>query len=185
MTPEASPQTPGEETRGVIARLEFAEAPQPFFGSVSNLFTDLGLAHDLGVLLAHPDYDGYRFGNRFWWRNARPLQPAHRLRAFKIAQGSPLFLELLCTAIGGVWTLIQIVDKVANWKLDRQKAELQFAKMRQDLALGEMEILQKRLELERVLQERHAQQIADTLIRRLRESEFELQDLDLRRWPPR
>lgn len=180
MDPEALTQTLDEGGPSVIARLEFTESPYPFFLSVSSLFADLGLAHDLGVLVSHPEYDRYRFGPRFWMRNGRPLEPAHRLRTFAIAKGSPLVLELVISAVGGVWALTQIIDKVANWKLNRQKLELEVAKLRQEKALRHLEILERRLRLEESLKKRNGQQVYETLIRRFGESELVLQDLDLR-----
>ena len=164
----------------IIARLDFTENPYPFFLSVSSLFTDLELAHDLGVLLTYADYEGYRFGQRFWMRNGRPLDPIHRLRTLTVVKQSPLGLELIIAAAGGLWVLVQIIDKVANWKLNRQKVELEVAKLRQEVGLKDMEILEKRLSLEQMLQKRKAEQMYKRLITRFNESELVLQDLRIR-----
>jgi hypothetical protein len=164
----------------IIARLEFAEAQYPFFVSVSSLFVDLGLAHDLGVLLTHPEYEHYRFGSRFWMRNGRPIEPADRLRTFSIAKGSPLVLEIVISAVGGLWALTQIVDKVANWKLNRQKVELEVAKLRQEQAMRHLDILQRRLKLEDAARARQAERISQALVQRFEKSELVLRDIDLR-----
>ena len=167
----------------IIARFSFEEAPYPFFLSVSSLFYDLELAHDLGVLVTYMAYDSYKFGQDFWTRNGRPLEAAQRLRTFEIVKQSPLVLELVITAVGGVWALTQIIDKVVNWKLNRNKLELEVAKLRKENALKDMEILDRQLTLEEAIQKRNAERIYEVLIARLNESELRLVELDLRRPP--
>ena len=167
----------------IIASFSFEEAPYPFFLSVSSLFYDLELAHDLGVLVTYMAYDSYKFGQDFWTRNGRPLEVAQRLRTFEIVKQSPLVLELVITAAGGVWALTQIIDKVVNWKLNRNKLELEVAKLRKENALKDMEILDRRLTLEEAIQKRNAERIYEVLITRLSESDLRLVDLDLRKPP--
>jgi hypothetical protein len=168
----------------IIARFEFEEARYPFLLSVSSLFYDLELAHDLGILVTYMAYDSYKFGQDFWTRTGRPLEAAQRLRTFEIVKQSPLALELIITAVGGIWALTQIIDKVANWKLNRNKLELEVAKLRQEKALKDLEILDRQLTLEEAIQKRDAERIYETLITRLNESELRLRDLTLRNARP-
>jgi signal transduction histidine kinase len=169
----------------VIARLQFSEAPYPFFESVSALFVDLGLAHDFGVLLTHPEYERYTFGPRFWMRGGRPIAPQDRLRTFGIAKSNPLVVEIAVSAIGGILTLIQVAEKVRDWKVNRQKAELELVKLRQENALRHLDMLERRLKYEDAIeQRRNADRIHDTLVQRLEKSELRLEDVDLRK-PPR
>lgn len=165
---------------GVIARFEFEESRYPFFLSVSTLFYDLELAHDLAVLLSYPEYEQYRFGPRFWMRTGRGLEPIHRLRTFGIIKQSPLVLELVIGAAGAIWGLVQIIDKVRNWDLNRKKLELEVARLIQDHALKEAEILEVQRLLERSIRERRALDIYPRLVERLSASEIRLRDLDLR-----
>lgn len=164
----------------IIARFAFEEARYPFFRSVTGLFTDLLLAHDLAVLLSYPEYEDYQFGPVFWTRGGRPLEPVHELRTMTIVKQSPLLLEVVISAAGGLWALAQIVDKVANWKLNRKKLDLEVAKLIQENALRQVEILQKQETLEESIKKRNANEIYQVLIARLSESEIRLRDLDLR-----
>jgi hypothetical protein len=167
---------------GVIARLQFREAPYPFFDSVSSLFVDLGLVHDFGVLLSHPEYADYQFGPRFWMRSGRRIRPEDRLRTFSIAKHSPLVLEIAVSAIGGLLTLMQVAERVRDWNLNRRKLELEVAKLRQEQAMRHLEILERRLRIESVIQERrNATRIEETLVQRLEKSELVLEDIDLRK----
>ena len=180
MDSDALTQTLDGDGPSIILRFSFAEARYPFFLSVSSLFADLGAAHDLGVLVSYPEYERYRFGSRFWMRNGRPVEPRHQLRTFAIVKQSPLVLELI-GKIAGALSLVQIIEKVSNWKLNRQKLELEVVRLRQDVALKEVEILEKQGALEEKLRRREAERIYSGLIKRFNESEFRLEDLDLRR----
>jgi hypothetical protein len=173
-------QTREADRSGVIARFEFEESRYPLFLSVSSLFYDLELAHDLAVLLSYPEYDGYRFGPRFWIRAGRRVEPVHRLRTSAIVKQSPLVLELVIGAAGAIWGLVQIIDKVRNWDLNRKKLELEVGRLIQDHALKEAEILEVQRRLERSIRERRTMDISPRLVERLSASEIRLIDLDLR-----
>ncbi len=187
MESESLTQTPEEERPSMIARLSFEEPRHPTFLSVSSLFTDLLLVHDLAVLLSYPEYRAYQFGPDFWLQHGRPIAPDHQARTHSIIKQSPLDLGLIIAAIGAIWAFVQIVDKVANWQLNRQKLELELIKAKQDIvknnqeiALKELETMQKSASLEQVIRERNAEQIFITLTTRLGQSDIKLRDLELR-----
>jgi hypothetical protein len=143
--------------------------------------------HDLAVLLSYPEYGAYKFGPRFWLRKGRPIAPVHQVRTFSIAKQSPLDLGLVIAAIGAIWAFVQIVDKVAHWQLNREKLELDLIKAKQDIiknnqeiALKELETMQKSASLQKVIHERNAEQILIPLTARLGESDIKLRDLELR-----
>jgi len=171
----------------MIARFSFEEPRYPTFLSVSSLFTDLLLVHDLAVLLSYPQYRAYAFGPDFWLEQGRPIAPDHQVRTHSIIKQSPLDLGLIIAAIGAIWAIVQIVDKVANWQLNRQKLELDLIRAKQDIvknnqeiALKEVETMQKSASLEQVIHERNAEQIFITLTTRLGRSDIKLRDLELR-----
>ena len=176
---QAVAEPPKREARAVIARFEFEEERYPLFLSVSSLFTDLLLTHDLAVLLSYPEYADYTFGSPFWTRRGRPIEPEHQLRTVTILKQSPLVLEILVSAVGGIWALTQICDKVANWKLNRRKLELEVGKLVQESAIRETELQQKQMALEESLARRDAIRIYEVLVARLNASEFKLTNLDL------
>ena len=187
MEPESPTRTPEGDRPGIIALLRFEEPRYPSFLSVSSLFTDLLLAHDLAVLLSYPEYRAYKFGPRFWLRKGRPIAPVHQLRTLSIVKQSPLDLGLVIAAIGAIWALVQIVDKVVHWELNRQKLELDLIKAKQDIiknnqeiALKELEAMQRSASLEKIIHERNAEQIFVPLTTRLSESDIRLRDLELR-----
>lgn len=187
MERESLTQSADEERPSVIARLHFEAPRYPTFLSVSSLFNDLLLAHDLAVLLSYPEYRDYPFGPQFWLPHGRPIAPDHQVRTHSITKHSPLDIGLVIAAIGAIWAFVQLLDKVSNWQLNRQKLELDLIKAKQDIvknnqeiALKELETMEKSASLQQVIQERNAEQIFIPLTTRLGESDIRLRDLELR-----
>ena len=76
---------------------------------------DLVLAHDFGVILTEDEYSDYKLGPNFWFKQGRPIKPYHRIRISRIIKDSPLVLEVVLASIGGIWVLLQIIEKIQNW----------------------------------------------------------------------
>lgn len=169
------------DDKNLIARFEFEEDQYPFLLSVSSLLYDLELAHDLSVLLSYPEYSSYEFSHYFWYRNGRPLSPFHRLRTFRITKNSPLTLEVVVAAVGGIWILIQILEKVADWHVNREKSKLELEILRKDNALKDVEIIEKGAQLESRLEQQRAQHVAEKMIKRLSSSPIKLASVTFRR----
>lgn len=165
----------------LVVRFEFEEDQYPFLLSMSSLLYDFELAHDLSVLLAYPQYSNYEFSQFFWYRNRRPLSPFHRLRTFSITKNSPLTLEVVVAAVGGIWLLVQIFEKVANWPLNREKTMLEIEKLRKENALKDVEIIEKQGQLQAQLEERRAAHVLNQLIKRLGSSPIKLASITVRR----
>ena len=166
MEPESLTQTLEGDRPSIIARLHFEEPRYPSFLSVSSLFTDLLLVHDLVGALQLPGIPGLQVWPSLLAAEGAADRPVHQLRTLSIAKQSPLELGLVIAAIGAIWAFVQIIDKVANWKLNREKLELDLIKAKQDIiknnqeiALNELETMQKSASLEKVIHERNAEQI--------------------------
>lgn len=160
-----------------MLRLIFHESDQPLLLSLSSLLYDLELAHDLATIVSYRDYDSTRLATPFfYYRTGRHLRPEHMVRASRITKQSPLTLELVIAAVGGLWVLLQMFDKVSNWSLNRQKLRLEVEKLRRE---GEIKRLELDEKYEARMQRREAQQIEQQLVTRLQKSEFKLVDIDV------
>ena len=167
--------------KSLVVRFEFEEDQYPFLLSVSSLLYDFELAHDLSVLLSYPQYSRYEFSQYFWYRNGRPLSPFHKLRTFSISKNSPLTLEVVVGAVGGIWVLIQMFEKVANWRLNREKTRLEIEKLRKENVLKDVEIFEKQEQLQARLEQRQAAHVHDQLLKRLEASPIKLVSITVRR----
>lgn len=161
-----------------LLRMDFEEARFPFLLSLSSLLYDIELLHDVSVILSYPEYEGTRMVTPyFFFRNGRPIRPDHMVRAAKVVKQSPLTVEVAIAAIGGLWVLVQIIDKVSNWSLNRQKLRLEIEKLQYETALKQLEFGDSlRDRVERFEAERVQQQ----LVSRLEASEFRLTDMSVR-----
>jgi hypothetical protein len=142
--------------RGDIGlRVQFEERQDLTALALSSTIYDFNLLYDWAVLVSVPEYEGYRFSQFFWFRNGRPVRNAHALHVHWIRHESPLGVELiipLAAAAASVpWVLLQSIQKIQNWRLDRRKlqAEVRDLESRDD---------QRRAELQKVEAERDAAQ---------------------------
>lgn len=158
-------------------RLVFSEKEKPYLLDISSLLYDFELLHDFSLILCMEDYIGYKLSRFFWYRNGRPIRADHKIRAVKIVKDSPFTVELALAAIpvisGAFWLLVQAMEKVHNWKLNREKLRQEVEKLR-----IEKEI--KRIELEQKIQERQASAILSSLVERFESNPIKLVDIEIR-----
>jgi hypothetical protein len=157
-------------------RLVFSEEERPLLLNISSLLYDFELLHDFSLLICAEDYSDYRFSRNFWYRTGRPIKIEHRLRAAKIVKESPLTVELIIAAVpvatGALWVLLQAIEKVQNWRLNREKLRLEIDKLRLEKVL-------LRVELEQKLHEREVTPFFNVLIKRLDSIPIKLADFTI------
>lgn len=156
----------------------FHEQEFPELLSLSSLLYDIGLAHDLSVILSYDKYAGTNLTPPyFYYRNRRRIAPEHQARAGRVLKNSPLFLEVALGAIGGIWVLVQILDKVSTWRLNREKLKLEIRKLGYEADLKQLELGDQLVERVRSYE---AEQALERIVHRLERSEFHLTDLSIR-----
>ena len=156
-----------------VLQLRFVEDKYPLLLDVCSLMYDLVLAHDFGVILTEKEYSDYKFSQYFCYRQGRPIKPYHRIRTSRIIKESPLALEVILGSIGGIWVLLQIIAKVQNWPLNRQKLKLEVEKLQE-----EKQLRYENLEL--LAESREAVRNELNLIKRLNESPLMLEDIEIK-----
>ena len=164
-------------------KLLFESEKKPHFLSISSLFYDFELLHDLSLLMCVKDYYDQTFPKNFWYREGRPIKDEHRLRAIRIIKESPLIVELILHIVNvtsdALNTMIQAIEKIANWRLNREKLKLQIKKLRKEINLLNYDEERKIIEIKKKLQERDYFITLNTLIRRLEINSIKLKDIDL------
>jgi len=110
-----------------------AETSLPSLLDVSSFLYDLNLGYELSRLAADSRYESFKITPYALYRNGRPLKNRDRFQVEHLSHSSPIELQGLLwgapLAIGSVWGLVQIVEKISNWRLDRQKTELEIRKL--------------------------------------------------------
>jgi len=159
-------------------KLVFEDVKKPYLLDITSLLYDFELIHDFSLLSTAEEYSNYRFSQIFWYRNGRPLKPNHKLRVIRIEKLSPLTVELLIASVvvtsGALWTLAQIIEKVANWKLNRRKLWLEVQKLERE----ERERQERKDRLGNI-DERGAAWILGSLIGRLEKNPLNLVDIEI------
>ena len=91
---------------------------------ISSLLYDFELLHDLFLIIYADEYKYYKIANYFWYRKGRPIKREHRIKTLKIEEGSPLTVEIIVSLIfalsGAFWALIQAIERISNWNLNRK-----------------------------------------------------------------
>lgn len=150
---------------------------------LTSLLYDFTLLHDCIALTAIPDYKNYYFSRNFWYRKGRRLKPEHQLYLNKINHNSPLGLEIIIPlTVGSVtvpWLILQAVEKIQNWKLNREKLELEIEKLRLDNHLKNMESFNKDIELSNLLKRREAIDTFYRVVKRIDERQLSATDIQV------
>lgn len=164
-------------------RLTFKHEKNPYLLDISSLFYDFELLHDFCLILYVDDYEYYKFGPYFWYRKGRPIKNKHRLRVFKIVKESPLTIELITGIIvalsGALWAIVQAIEKISNWKLNREKLKKEIERLEKEIEIKFYEAQKAKIEFEQKLLERNAWKIFYLILRRLEANSIVLDNLEI------
>jgi hypothetical protein len=111
----------------------------PLLLNVTSFLEDFTLLYEFARLGTDPKYPRHPASLQYSWdRNSRPLAYDDRLRVCRIEQGSPfLFTSLVVAvpaAVTAFWGIVQTIEKIRNWGMNRELLELQREKLRKELA---------------------------------------------------
>jgi len=162
-------------------KLTFTSIEKPYLLDISSPFFDFELLHDFFLIVYADDYKYYKFNNYFWYRKGRPIKDEHRIKAIRIVKESPLTVELIMSTIvglsGAFWAIVQAIEKINNWRLNREKLKLEVEKLKNKIKFYEEE--KAKIEFEQKLLEREAWNIFDSLLRRLEANALKLKDMEI------
>jgi hypothetical protein len=163
----------------IEVKFVFSDEVKPFLLDISSLLYDLELLYDIAVIISLDEYADYKFTRFFWYRNGRTIKDEYRIRTIRIIKDSPLTIELIFGAIEAFWLLIQAIEKIDNWRLNRQKLKLEVGKMRKENQIATINVMKGILELEKLLKERQALDTFNSLKKRLESNPIKLQDIEI------
>lgn len=175
---------------GVALKLRFDEPADTTVLHLSSLLYDMNLLNDCIVLVSLPEYAEFKFSTTFWYRNGRPVSRDHRLYLGRIRHSSPIELSVIFTmtaaAVGVPWVLVQTIEKVSNWKLNRQKlkydvekARLEVEKLAADRELQTIQLAKAEAELEVALRQREAMDILHRIVGNIEQNELTAVEADV------
>ncbi|HEX8266376.1 MAG TPA: hypothetical protein VF596_13310 [Pyrinomonadaceae bacterium] len=176
---------------------------------------DLAILYELVRLVVDPKYKDFKFSRFALYRNRRRLKPKDRLYVQKIKQESPLEVAILIgtttvSALSAVWVFVQLTEKIYNFRLNREKLEVDLEKASLDIEKAKLDIEKATLdknktelelrklereelslskqsspiislaEAEKHLEERNAIRLIKSVERKLERSPLQIRELDLK-----
>jgi len=167
--------------------LKGEEDDYPLLLDVSTFLYDLNLLYEISVLATSNKYYEFNFSSFINQRNGRPLQKVDRLSVKSLKHQSPIDIVLTVSttaaAIGGIWGLVQVVEKIVNMPLSRRKLKAEVeklelenaekAELRRQLAFEEPE----KLELE--MKNRNADTYFNNTAKRLEKSKIRIREIEV------
>jgi hypothetical protein len=181
--------TPSGEVGYFEIRVRGREDDYPTLLNISSFLYDFNLIYEFARLATDPKYATYTFSRFSWNRDGRPLVEDDRLRVIALRQESPIELVAVVAAVpasvAALWGLVQIIEKITNWPLNREILRLQRDKLKNELntqaantsAALDDETFRNHLRL------REATYYYDRTRERLVESSIRIIDFDVRRVP--
>jgi hypothetical protein len=175
----------------VKIKFSFKEEGEYFIGdeakvtieTLSSFLYDLNLLNDCLALALIDDYSNYNFSRFFYYRKVRPLKKEHKLYLNKINHNSPLGLEVIiplaASAAGIPWLILQSVQKIRNWKLERRKLEIEVQKAELDLNEKKAKLVNEQLDIEEKLLKREALQTYNNVLKRIENHPFFAVDVEI------
>lgn len=189
-----------EKSQSVAIRIRAETDPTPDIATVGLFLYDLDSLYEIVRLALDPAYKSYRFSRFSLYRNGRPLADQDRLLVKRLKLASPLEVFATVAAVGGaattvaaaVWTLVQIVEKIYNLRLNHEKLELEVMKLQREAVQPRLplDLPDKPLSSEKILKRRAADGPLETLEKRLASStvritEFEIEVIEKTTSPKR
>ena len=174
-------------------RLHGREDDYPTLLEISSFLYDFNLIYEFSRLGTDPKYASYTFSRYSWNRDARPLTNDDRLRVVTLRHESPIVLIAVVAAVpaavGAIWGVVQIIERIANWPLNREILKLQRDKLRKELtpANTDMAVLDEET-FRHQLQVREGIYYYDRTGKRLEGSSVKITEFDvttIRRLPPK
>jgi hypothetical protein len=178
-------QKPAPQSVRLTIAADIGEAPN--MADVALFLYDFDSLYEIARLAVDPQYKSHRFSRFSLYRNGRPLMATDRMLMRAISLQSPLEVVATVAVVGGaatsvaaaVWAIVQVIEKLYNLPLNRQKLELEVRKLKREeaqarLPLGLPEEVQ---DLERLLERRGAAPYLETVSRRLVASAVKVRSL--------
>jgi hypothetical protein len=131
-----------ENTQLLQIALRGDEDQFPLLLDVTSFLYDFNLLYEFMRMGLDEQYFGYPFSQYSWTRKGRPLRAEDRLRVVRLQHESPIHLVTIAIATPGAvaaaWGILQIVEKITNWPLNRDILKLQRDKLRMDVAAAQV-----------------------------------------------
>jgi hypothetical protein len=166
-----------------------AEREYPTLIDVSSFLYDWNLLYEFSRIVVDPRYADFKFSRFSVDRGAKRIRPEDRLEVQRLRVESPIELITIVAAVSAVattlWVMTQTVEKIANFRLNREHLELQRDKLRKELHAGHDNVQAYLSEGDATFREqlriREADRYFNRVERRLDDSPVRVKELEITR----
>src|SRR5579884_3009220 len=165
-----------------LIRVQAQADGYPYLSDVSAFLGDLNQAYEVSRIATDENYSSPTIAGPW---TLTEIQDQDRLQVVTLHEGSPLLLLAIAAAtpaaVGAIWGLVQIVDKIVNWPINRQILKLQRDKLLNDLRQANLPIQQVEAPeaFRQKLRNREATHIFDELAGRLGAARIRMTDFEI------
>ena len=114
-----------------------SELQTPTLLQVTSFLYDFNLVYEVSRLATDRSYERSHISRYVYYRYGRPLRDEDRLSVVRLREESPL--ELVTTVavaggavIGAIWGIVQIAERISNWRLNRDKLRQEVERLRRE-----------------------------------------------------
>lgn len=169
-----------------LIRLTGSEDSFPALLDVSSFLYDLNLLYETSRLATDPKYYNFRFSNSMFYRRGRPLDERDKLYVQSISFESPFEIVAVVTftasTLGGIWGIVQIVEKITNASLNRRKLKAEVEKLERENRESPPSPgvrVQGEEDFRKLLRVREAEHFYDNVAGRLERSSVRIKELEI------
>jgi hypothetical protein len=113
------------------------EGDYPSLVEISSFLYDFNLLYEFSRMVVDPEYQGYKFSRYSGYRNAKRVSPDDQLEIESLRVESPIALIAVAVAVpaaaAALWAVVQTIEKIANFGVNRDILKLQRENLRKQL----------------------------------------------------
>jgi len=160
----------------------------PSLFDISTFLYDFAMAYEISRLATDPTYEHVEFSRFVLYRNRFRIREQDRMFVWELRSESPFELTLVLAAvpiaIGALWGIVQIVEKITNWPLNRRKLRAEVEKLeRENRSVGQSNIrlVVTEKQFENLLARRNGKEVFELVRKRLAKSPIRIVNIEIRR----
>jgi hypothetical protein len=174
------------DVRTISITVVAEETFKAHLGDVGLFIYDFDSLYELVRMAVDPKYAGYTFSRFSLYRNGRPLDEEDQLRVEQLNLSSPLEIAgdiavygtAASAVLGSLYLLVQLLEKISNFHLHKEKLELEAEKLRKELDEENLNLIEHDADaLQDQVAARGAEDYISQVSRRLERSSIEIVDI--------
>lgn len=166
-----------EMIREITLEFRFSDLNEIHITEFISLLTSFNQVNRLGIEIIN--YENFSINNLDdFITDKNQINNVARIRT--ISKKSPTIIEIVFASIGAFWILLQIIDKVRTWSINKKKLELELEKLKYETSLEYIELMEKGQEILKKLNEGNNQELMNQLANNFEQNQLVLEKIEVK-----